>query len=179
MLNMAKSIINVWNKFSDDEKQTIAQLLEECKGPIEVELVKLSPSAQMPSQGSTWAAGWDLYADLEGADHLSLAPGEYRKISTGIAIALPENTFGAVYPRSGMATKRGLVLANSTGIIDADYRGCLIVALKNTSNELQMIKHGERIAQLVVQPYIPVVFKQTESIGTTARGEGGFGSTDK
>lgn len=145
----------------------------------ELEIVRLSPSAQIPTRGSDWAAGWDLYADLEGLDHITLAPGEFRKISSGIAIALPQNTFGAVYPRSGMSTKRGLVLANSTGIIDADYRGCVIVALKNTSNELQIVKHGERIAQLIVQPFIPVQLKEVKTIGTTARGEGGFGSSDK
>jgi dUTP pyrophosphatase len=138
---------------------------------------KLSPSAHEPSQGSEWAAGYDLYADLEGKDRISLAPGEVRKISTGIAIALPQYTFGALYPRSGMATKRGLVLANGTGIIDADYRGCVIAALKNTSNELQVVEHGERIAQLIVQPFVPVQFVEKENIGTTARGDKGFGSS--
>ena len=142
-----------------------------------VNFVKLSPSAQEPTQGSTYAAGWDLYADLETQSRVTLAPGEIRKISTGIAMALPQGTFGALYARSGMATKRGLVLANGVGVIDSDYRGCIIVALKNTSNELQIIEHGERIAQLVVQPYTPVTFNETNSIGTTARGDGGFGST--
>ena len=142
-----------------------------------VNFVKLSPTAQAPVQGSAQAAGWDLYADLGTYDHLTLAPGAYHKISTGIAIELPEGTFGAVYPRSGMATKRGLVLANGTGIIDSDYRGELIVALKNTSNEVQTVEHGERIAQIVITPYIPVIFNETNSIGTTARGEGGFGSS--
>jgi len=142
-----------------------------------VNYVKLSPTAHEPVQGSTYAAGWDLYADLELQSRITLAPGEVRKISTGIAIELPQGTFGAVYPRSGMATKRGLVLANGTGIIDSDYRGELIVALKNTSNEVQIVEHGERIAQIVVTPYIPVLFNEVNSIGTTARGEGGFGST--
>lgn len=142
-----------------------------------VDFVKLSPTAQAPVRGSEQAAGWDLHADLGANAHITLAPGEYRKISTGIAIALPQGTFGAVYPRSGMATKRGLVLANGTGIIDSDYRGALIVALKNTSNELQIVEHGERIAQIVVTPYCPVIFNEVDSIGTTARGEGGFGST--
>lgn len=142
-----------------------------------VDYVKLSPTAHEPTQGSEYAAGYDLYADLESQSHVTLAPGEYRKISTGIALALPNGTFGAVYPRSGMATKRGLVLANGTGIIDSDYRGPLIVALKNTSDELQVVEHGERIAQIVVTPYCPVIFNEAESIGTTARGEGGFGST--
>ena len=142
-----------------------------------VDYVKLSPTAKAPVRGSEQAAGWDLHADLGAEGRITLAPGEYRKISTGIAIALPEGTFGAVYPRSGMATKRGLVLANGTGIIDSDYRGPLIVALKNTSNELQIVEHGERIAQIVVTPYCPVIFQETETIGTTSRGEGGFGST--
>ena len=142
-----------------------------------IDYVKLSPTAQAPTSGSAMAAGWDLHADLEGADRITIPAGEYRKISTGIAIALPKGTFGAVYPRSGMATKRGLVLANGTGIIDADYRGCLIVALKNTSNELQIVEHGERIAQLVVQPYLSIQFNETDTIGTTARGANGFGST--
>lgn len=142
-----------------------------------INYVKLSPTAQAPVQGSTQAAGWDLHADLESQSYIVLAPGEYRKISTGIAIALPEGTFGAIYPRSGMATKRGLVLANGTGIIDSDYRGPLIVALKNTSNEIQRVEHGERIAQIVVTPYCPVIFNETDSIGTTARGANGFGSS--
>ena len=142
-----------------------------------INYVKLSPTAQAPTQGSEYAAGYDLHADLENQSYITLAPGEYRKISTGIAIALPDGTFGAIYPRSGMATKRGLVLANGTGIIDSDYRGPLIVALKNTSDELQIVEHGERIAQMVVTPYCPVAFNEVESIGTTARGEGGFGST--
>lgn len=142
-----------------------------------VNFVKLSPTAQAPVQGSEYAAGWDLYADLESQSYITLAPGEVRKISTGIAIALPEGTFGALYARSGMATKRGLIPANAVGVIDSDYRGAVIVALKNASNELQVVEHGERIAQLVVTPYCPVVFNEVDSIGTTTRGAGGFGST--
>ena len=144
---------------------------------FEVNFVKLSSTAQAPVQGSPYAAGWDLYADLESQSRITLAPGEVRKISTGIAIALPEGTFGALYARSGMATKRGLMPANAVGVIDSDYRGALIVALKNTSNELQIVEHGERIAQIVVTPYLPVTFNEVASIGTTARGVGGFGST--
>lgn len=142
-----------------------------------VDYVKLSPTAQEPTRGSDWAAGYDLHADLEGASRVTLAPGEVRKISSGIAIALPRDTFGAIYPRSGNATKRGLVLANTVGIIDADYRGAVIIALKNTSDQVQIIEHGERIAQLIVQPFNPIVFNETTSIGTTTRGVGGFGSS--
>jgi dUTP pyrophosphatase len=143
----------------------------------QVHFTKLTPWAQTPTQGSEQAAGFDLYADTELRDRIAIAPGEVRKISTGIAIALPEGTFGALYARSGMATKRGLAPANKVGVIDSDYRGPVIVALKNESNEMQYVEHGERIAQLVVQPYLPVFFTEVENIGTTARGEGGFGST--
>ena len=142
-----------------------------------VDYVKLSSTAHEPTQGSEYAAGYDLYADLEGAKVLAIPAGEVRKISTGIAIALPKGTFGAIYARSGLATKRGLAPANKVGVIDADYRGPVIVALRNESNELQYIEQGERIAQIVVTPYCPVIFNETDSIGTTARGTGGFGST--
>ena len=160
------------------EKAKEGKLNLEYKMPVNIlNYTKLSPTAQAPVQGSEWAAGWDLHADLEGKNLISLVPGEVKKISTGIAIALPQGTFGAIYPRSGNATKRGLVLANTVGIIDADYRGAVIVAMKNTSNEIQYIEQGERIAQLIVQPYVNVSFSETDSIGTTARGEGGFGSS--
>lgn len=160
------------------EKANESKLNLEYKMPVNIlKYTKLSPSAQAPTQGSEWAAGWDLHADLEGQNLISIPAGEVRKISTGIAIALPQGTFGAIYARSGMATKRGLAPANKVGVIDADYRGPIIVALRNESNELQYIEHGERIAQLVVQPYVNVEFYETDNIGTTARGEGGFGST--
>ena len=147
--------------------------------PYQVNFVKLSPTAQAPTRGSERAAGYDLYADLEGYPELVIPAHSVRKISTGIAIALPDATFGAIYARSGLATKQGLAPANKVGVIDADYRGPVIVALKNESDDIQVITHGERIAQLVVQPYISVMFNEVESIGTTARGEGGFGSTGK
>ena len=142
-----------------------------------IKFTKLTPWAQAPVQGSAGAAGWDLHADAENHDRIAIAPGEVKKISTGIAIALPKGTFGAIYARSGLATKRGLAPANKVGVIDSDYRGPVIVALKNESNEIQYIEHGERIAQIVVQPYVCVGFEETENIGTTARGKGGFGST--
>lgn len=149
------------------------------KNVYDLDYVKLSGTAQAPTHGSEWAAGYDLHADLEGIPSIAIAPGEVRKISTGIAIALPEGTFGAVFARSGLATKQGLAPANKVGVIDSDYRGPVIVALRNESNEAQIINHGERIAQLVVVPYLSVAFNEVKSIGTTARGEGGFGSTGK
>lgn len=144
--------------------------------PTTINFVKLSPTAQEPTQGSALAAGYDLHADIEGK-YLTLHPGEVRKISTGIAIALPEWTTGLIFARSGLATKQGLAPANKVGVIDADYRGPIIVALKNESDTVQTIEHGERIAQLVVVPFVSVNFNETETIGTTSRGDGGFGST--
>ena len=141
-----------------------------------VNYVALSQTSEAPTRGSTQAAGYDLHADFEG-QFLTLLPGEVRKISTGIAIALPEGTFGAIFARSGLSTKKGLAPANKVGVIDSDYRGPIIVALKNESDQVQTIERGERIAQLVVIPYLPVVFNSVNSIGTTSRGDGGFGST--
>ena len=143
---------------------------------VTLNYTKLSPTAKEPVQGSALAAGWDLCADLDQS-RIAIPVGEVRKISTGIAIALPEGTFGAIYARSGLATKKGLAPANKVGVIDADYRGPVIVAMRNESDEIQYIEHGERIAQLVVQPYIAVDFNEVDNIGTTARGAGGFGST--
>lgn len=144
---------------------------------VNLPYVLLSVSAHTPVRGSEQAAGWDLCADLEGAAQIVIAPGEVRKISTGIAIALPEGTFGAIFPRSGLATKKGLALANKVGVIDSDYRGAVIIALKNESSDVQIVTQGERIAQLVVIPCLAVDFKETNFIGTTARGNNGFGST--
>ena len=147
--------------------------------PIEVDLIKLTNTATLPTRGSDYAAGWDLYADLAdiGLEQVAIAPGQVVKISTGIAIALPAYCFGGLYARSGLASKKGLRPANCTGIIDEDYRGGILVAMRNDSNEVQVIQHGERIAQLVVQPYIPVIFNETNKLPTTNRGAGGFGST--
>lgn len=168
---------SVWTESKDCEGY--AHKHKSCPMYGEVQFVKLSPTAQAPTQGSAYAAGYDLHADLEGKDMVAIHPGEVRKISTGIAIALPIGTFGAIYARSGLATKQGLAPANKVGVIDADYRGPVIVAIKNESDEIQCITDGERIAQLVVQPYVSVKFIETDSIGTTARGGGGFGSTGK
>ena len=177
-MHMTDLISSYWNSLTAKEKEQIWNMIY--PATREMGYVKLSETAHEPYRGSEQAAGYDLYADLGGeSESVVIMPGEFMKISTGIAIALPPNTFGALYPRSGMATKRGLVLANGTGIIDADYRGPVIAAMKNTSNEPQIIGHGERIAQLIVEPYIAVHFNELETIGTTARGDGGFGSSDK
>ena len=99
------------------------------------------------------------------------------KIGTGIAVEIPEGYFGAVFARSGLATKRGLRPANAVGVVDSDYRGELIVALHNDTDYAQEVADGERIAQLVIIPYLPVSFVEVDDLSSTDRGEGGFGST--
>lgn len=142
---------------------------------IWVDYVKLSDRAVVPTKGSEGAAGYDLYAALEYP--VSIAPGAVYKIPTDIAVAIPKNHFGAIFARSGMATKKGLSPANSVGVIDEDYRGNVIVALRNYSNDVSIVEPQEKIAQLVFMPYATVKFNSVDKLSETKRGEGGFGST--
>ena len=136
---------------------------------------RLNSMATIPSRGSEQAAGYDLYAAIEGP--ITIAPHTTVKIGTGLSFELPNNTFGAIFARSGLATKKGLAPANMVGVCDSDYRGEYIVPLHNYSNESQTIESGERIAQLILMPYIPMVFEEVEELNDTQRGGGGFGST--
>ena len=136
---------------------------------------RLNSMATIPSRGSEQAAGYDLYAAIEGP--VTINPGCTEKIDTGLSFELPDNTFGAIFARSGLSTKKGLAPANMVGVCDSDYRGPYIVALHNYSNEPQTIEPGERIAQLILMPYIPMVFEEAEELSDTQRGAGGFGST--
>lgn len=142
-----------------------------------IKFKKLTITAQAPTRGSKYAAGYDLSADIDS--NVLIAPHTTVKIGTGIAVELPENTFGAIYARSGIASKEGLRPANCTGVADSDYRGELIVALHNDSDVMRMVEPGERIAQLVVQPYVSVEFEEADELSTTVRGVSGFGSTGK
>lgn len=141
--------------------------------PVSVKL--LDPRAKMPSYGSADAAGADLYAVTDGP--VTIAPGQTVLIHTGLALAIPQGFVGLVYARSGLATKQGLAPANKVGVIDADYRGELMVALHNHSGEMRTVECGDRIAQLVITPYLTAQFTQQEELDDTVRGEGGFGST--
>lgn len=140
---------------------------------VSVKLVR--EGARLPAYGSAGAAGADLYACL--AEEAVLAPGETRLIPTGVAVALPAGTVGLVYARSGLATKRDLAPANKVGVIDEDYRGEILVPLRNHGAVCQRVAPGERIAQMVITPYITADFSVTEDLNGTLRGEGGFGST--
>lgn len=145
---------------------------------IEINVKKLDDGAVLPSRGSDYAAGLDLYARVTtGAKAVRIPAGKTIKIGTGIALEIPEGYFGAVYARSGLATKRGLRPSNCVGVIDADYRGEIIVALHNDSDKCETIHDGDRIAQLVVTPYLEVQLNEVEELSDTKRGSGGFGST--
>lgn len=142
---------------------------------MEIKFKKLDERAIVPTRGSDKAAGFDLYACLDYP--ITIEPGESKIISTGLAIAAPKNTFGAVFARSGMAFKRGLRPANAVGVCDEDYRGAYMVALYNDSRSRQIVYDGDRIAQLVFIPYISGEFVEVENLDDTSRGSGGFGST--
>ncbi len=142
---------------------------------MELKIKKLNKSAVIPSYGSASAAGADLYA-CEGGE-VTIKSGETKLIHTGIAMEIPEGYVGLVYARSGIAVKRGLAPANKVGVIDSDYRGEIMVAIHNHSETDQTIADAERIAQIVITPYLTVDFVETEELDETQRGAGGFGST--
>lgn len=144
---------------------------------MEVKFVKLNPNAIMPTQGSKYSAGYDMSACIENS--ITIAPHTTVKIGTGLAIQPPEGYFGAIFARSGMATKRGLRPANCVGVADEDYRGEYMVALHNDSDEYRLVEPNERIAQLVFLPYMDIEFHEVSSLNDTERGDGGFGSTGK
>ncbi len=137
----------------------------------------LRPGAQLPVYSSEQAAGADLRAWLEAP--LTIQPGETAMIPTGLAMALPVGYVGLIYARSGLAAKRGLAPANKVGVIDPDYRGELLVSLHNHGRMAQTIEPNERIAQLVITPYITADFTLAVTLDETARGTGGYGSTGR
>ena len=144
---------------------------------MEISIQKLNQNAVIPTRGSKFAAGYDLYACIDTNEALIIKPHQTSKLHTGVAVAIPDGYFGGIYARSGVASKRGLRPANCVGVIDADYRGEIIVALHNDSEVEQLVVGGERIAQLVIMPFLPVDFKVVDELDDTDRGEGGFGST--
>lgn len=143
---------------------------------MKIKIKKLNDNAVIPTQGSEYAAGVDLYA-VPPTMTTHISAGRTEKINTGICIEIPNGYFGAIFARSGLATKRGLRPANCVGVIDSDYRGEVIVALHNDTDKCESIHTGDRIAQLVILPYLPVEFEEAGELSNTDRGEGGFGST--
>ena len=144
---------------------------------INVKIKKLDPKATLPTYGSDFSAGADLY--YAGDEPLTIDAEKTTLVHTGIAMEIPEGLVGLVFARSGLATKRSLAPANKVGVIDSDYRGEIMVALHNHSDAPQTIEPHERIAQLVLVPYISAAFEEVDELGDTARGTGGFGSTGR
>ena len=142
-----------------------------------IKIKKLTDTAKTPTRGNEYAAGYDLYADVK--ESVQIKPHETAKIGTGLAMEIPDGYFGAIFARSGLASKEGLRPANCVGVCDSDYRGEYIVAIHNDSEKTRTITAGERIAQLVVMPYLPVTIDEVAELTDTNRGEGGFGSTGK
>ena len=142
---------------------------------MKINVKKVREGAKLPTYGSQYAAGADLYACTES--EIEIAPHSTAMIPTGIALELPVGYAGFIYARSGLASKRGLAPANKVGVVDCDYRGEVIVALHNHGESAQKIATGERIAQLVVAPYVTAHFEEVDELSSTERGAGGFGST--
>lgn len=144
---------------------------------VEVKVKKLKEDAVLPTYGSEYAAGADLYACID--EKITLNPSETKLIPTGLSMEIPEGYAGLIYARSGLASKKGLAPANKVGVVDSDYRGEIMVALHNHSKEKQEIDAKERIAQLVITPFLKVQYEETDSLEETKRGKGGFGSTGR
>ena len=144
---------------------------------MKIQIKKLRPDAVIPCAGSACAAGYDLCAWMDSP--VTIPPQVTIKVGTGLAVAVPEGYFGAVFARSGLAAKQGLRPANCVGVCDSDYRGEYIVALHNDGETPQTVAPGDRIAQLVILPCITAEFEQVIELSSTERGAGGFGSTGK
>ena len=135
----------------------------------------MTDSAKLPERGSVSAAGYDLFADV--AEDTTIQPHETKMIGTGLAMEIPEGYFGGIFARSGLSAKEGLRPANCVGVVDSDYRGEIKVALHNDGEQARVITPAEKIAQLVVVPFLSVDFNEVSNLSDTVRGHGGFGST--
>lgn len=144
---------------------------------VNINLKKLNPKAIVPTYGTDFAAGADLYACIDSA--VTVNPNETVFIGTGVAMEIPEGYAGLIYARSGLACKKDLAPANKVGVVDPDYRGEFKVALHNHGTEPKVIEPGERIAQLVITPFLKASFHEVDELSDTVRGEGGFGSTGR
>lgn len=144
---------------------------------MKINIKRLTDTAILPERGSAYAAGYDLFAELN--ENVEIQPHETKMIGTGLAMEIPEGYFGGIFARSGLSSKEGLRPANCVGVVDADYRGEVKVALHNDGEVVREIKAGQKIAQLVVVPFLGVEFDEVKELSETVRGVGGFGSTGK
>lgn len=144
---------------------------------MKIRIKKLNENAIIPTYGTEYSAGADLYNLPDNT--VAVQPHETVLIKTGIAVEIPEGYCGLIFARSGLATKKGLAPANKVGVIDADYRGEIMVALHNHSDVSAVIEGGERVAQLAIVPFLKAEFEESLELSETVRGSGGFGSTGK
>ncbi|MBE5919202.1 MAG: dUTP diphosphatase [Pseudobutyrivibrio ruminis] len=144
---------------------------------MEINIKRLTDSAKLPDRGSALAAGYDLFADV--TEDVTIEPHETKMIGTGLAMEIPVGYFGGIFARSGLSSKEGLRPANCVGVVDSDYRGEIKVALHNDGEVARVVTPAEKIAQLVVVPFLSVSFNEVDKLNDTDRGEGGFGSTGK
>lgn len=144
---------------------------------MELKVKKMRDNAILPTRGDSEAAAVDLYACID--EPIILTPGDTAKIPTGIACEFPDGYFGLVAPRSSVGVKRRLVLLNTVGVIDWSYNGEIMMMFKNDGDMRQVIQPGERLAQMILLPYVTYNIVETDTLTETERGEGGFGSTGK
>lgn len=144
---------------------------------LQVKIKKLNEKAILPTYGSPYSAGADLYACID--EDITVEPGKTVFVKTGLAMEIPVGFAAFIYARSGLACKKGLAPANKVGVVDCDYRGEVMVAIHNHSDEARTVSVGERIAQLVIAPYYTADFCECDELSDTVRGEGGFGSTGR
>ena len=142
---------------------------------VHILIKRLTDTAKIPTQGSEYAAGYDLYVDCK--DEVLIRPHTTMFLKTGLAMAIPKGYYGAIYARSGLATRQGLRPPNCVGIIDADYRGEIGIPLHNDLDTTQTIAPYQRVAQMIVQPCWKIAFDEVGELEDTDRGIGGFGST--
>ncbi len=144
---------------------------------LQIKIKKLDGAAILPTYGTPFSAGADLYALC--AQSIVIQPGQTVLIHTGLAFEIPEGYGGFVFARSGLATKKGLAPANKVGVIDSDYRGELMIPLHNGSGVAAVIEHGDRVAQLVFLPCPQADFTTVDVLSDSIRSDGGFGSTGR
>ena len=150
---------------------------QEWRKKMKIRVKKLDEHAILPTRGSVDAAGYDLY--VKTTEDTVIPPHETVMIGTGLAMEIPQGYFGAIFARSGLACKSGLRPANCVGVVDSDYRGEFIIAVHNDTDTERVVAGGERVAQMVVMPYLSVEFDEVDELDETERGESGFGSTGR
>ena len=144
---------------------------------MQVRIKKHDPRAKLPTYGTEFSAGADLY-NMDGND-VVIKPHETVMVPLGFSIEIPEGYAGLIFARSGLATKRGIAPANKVGVIDSDYRGECMVSLHNHTENEVTVEGGERVAQLCIVPFLKAEFEEASELSETVRGSGGFGSTGR